>query len=279
MRIIILLILTLLSSRFLFSESLAWAKEPIGLAAYTLNKPGSDWVTRSSGHFQIHYLPASRAESEIDVLLEQNEAILASHLATLGVERYDKTIDLFYFDSRNQISEIVSKPFRALADAASMTVLTIRNNEEIGRDAHEIMHVVSFDLWGGWEDRIELAWLSEGLATFADKPCNGYEMSELAAHILMNTEDAVPLDSLATNFRQYPEMIGYVLMASFVGFIVDTYGIERLHQLWVENYPNFEKVFGGDLATFEQKWRQYMDSNYPDPKVPDWNDLKEHGCK
>ena len=160
-----------------------------------------------------------------------------------------------------------------------MTVLAVRNDDDLARDAHEIMHVVSFDLWGGWSRRNELAWLSEGLATYADQPCNGYEMSELAAHILKNTPDSVPLDSLATNFRQYPEMIGYLLMESFVEFVLNKYGLEHLRDLWFEGYEGFENVFGRDVRTVEQEWYDYMSSRHPNPKVPDWSDLKENGCK
>jgi len=58
-------------------------------------------------------------------------------------------MDLFYFDSREQIEEVVAKPFRAPADAESHTVLAVRNDEETACDVHEIMHVVSFDLWDG----------------------------------------------------------------------------------------------------------------------------------
>lgn len=257
----------------------ASANEPVGLAAFTLNMPGFDWITKQSAHFRLHYLPGSTAKGEIDSLVVQNEAFLASDLAILGVGQYDKVIDLFYFDSRDQIKEIVTKPFRALADAESMAVLAVRNSEEIARDAHEIMHVVSYDLWGRWDRRSELAWLGEGLATYADEPCNGYEMSDLAAHILKNTDDSVPLDSLATEFRAYPEMIGYMLMASFVEFVLDRYGLEYLRSLWIGGYAGFEEVFGKNVAAIEQEWHKYVYSRYPNPEVPDWSDLKEHGCK
>jgi len=56
--------------------------------------------------------------------------------------------------------------------------------------------------------RRQLAWLGEGLATYADELRNRYEMSELVAHILEDIEDSAPPDSLATSFREYPEMIG-----------------------------------------------------------------------
>jgi hypothetical protein len=253
--------------------------EPTGLAVYAFNRPNLDWKVQSSKHFRIYYLPGSTAEHQIDTLLVQNEESLASHLELLKAPEYNRVIDLFYFDTRHQIEEIVTKPFRALADAESMTVLAVRNDEDIARDAHEIMHVVSFDLWGEWDRRNELAWLSEGLATYADKPCSGYEMSVLAAHILKNTKDSVPLGSLATKFREYPEMIGYIQMASFVEFVIDEYGIDRLRALWDDGYAGVEKVLENDLASVEQDWHEFVLRKYPDPQVPDWPDLKENGCK
>lgn len=255
------------------------ANEPAGLAEYTLAMHGFDWITKESQHYRIHYLPGSRAEREIDNLVERNEASLESHLAILQVEQYEKVIDLFYFDSREQIKKIVSKPFRALADAASMTVLAVRNDDDIARDAHEIMHVVSYDLWGGWNRRNNLAWLGEGLATFADEPCNGYEQSELAAHIFKATDDSVSLDSLATDFRAYPEMIGYMLMASFVEFVIEEYNVEQLRNLWAHGYDGLEEIFGKDVARLERDWHNYVLSKYPHPDVRDWPELKKHGCR
>ncbi len=253
--------------------------EPVGLAAYTLGLSEFDWQTRSSQHYRIHYLPGSVAERQIDTLLERNEKYIDSHLAILEADDFRRVIDLFYFDSRDQIEAVVTKPFRALADAENLTVLAVRNSDEVARDAHEIMHVVSFDLWGGWDRRSELAWLAEGLATYSDEPCNGYEMSELAANILMNTEDNVPLDSLARQFRKYPEMVGYMLMASFVEYVLDMYGAGKLRELWLADYDALESVVGKDAAAVEDEWHKYVCDKYPDPQVPNWSVLREDGCK
>jgi len=255
--------------------------DPAGWAVRALNNRNFNWQSKSSEHFRIHYLPGSVAEREIDTLIKQNEAYLASHLTLLGIEEYDKVINFFYCDSRDQVKEISSYSVRTMANPGCLTVLAVLNNEERGHDAHELMHIVSMDLWGGWEWKRApaLSWLSEGLAAYADIPCNGYEQAELAAHILKNTENSVPLDSLATNFRQYPEMIGYMLMASFVQFVLDQYGMELFHNLWNEGYDGFEKVFGKDVVAVEQEWLKYMDTKYPNPQVPDWADLTENGCK
>ena len=274
-------LLTLLALVFVASTARADTpvNEPVGLAAYTLKAQGFDWITSTSAHYRLHYLPGSVAQRQIDTLLAQNETYLSSHLAILGAEKYDWIIDVFYFDSRDQIKEIVTKPFRALADAANMTVLAVRNDSDVARDAHEIMHVVSYDLWGGWERRNEEAWLGEGLATYADLPCNGYTMSVLAAHMLKNTDEAVGLDSLALSFRKYPEMIGYPLMASFVEFVLEQYGRDHFHRLWDEGYAGIKNVFGKDVAALESEWHAFALAKYPNVDVLDWKEIREEGCK
>ncbi|HOP06675.1 MAG TPA: hypothetical protein PLF13_05210 [candidate division Zixibacteria bacterium] len=253
--------------------------QPIRLAAYTLEQPDFNWQTRTTAHYRIHYLPGSTAERQLDSLSAYNEEIITRHLALLNETAFDRIIDLFYFDSREQIESIVSKPFRALADAASMTVLAVRNDSDRARDAHEIMHVVSFDLWGGWDRRNDLAWLSEGLATRADDPCNGYNQTELAAHILFKTNSAPSLDSLALSFREYPEMIGYMLAASFVDYVIDRHGIDKLHRLWQVGYAGLEDTLGLSIADIERDWITYVRERYPDPDVPDWPDLEKNGCR
>jgi len=253
--------------------------DPVRLAAYILGRPNFDWITITSAHFRTHYLPGSFAERTIGVLIEQNEQSLKTQLAILNEKTYRKRIDLFYFDTRDQIQEMVGQPYRALADAASMAVLAVHCDTLAARDAHEIMHVVSFDLWGGWERRNSLAWLHEGLATYAGGPCNGYEISELAAHMLKNTPDTVPLDSLVQNFRSYPEMIGYILMESFVRFVIDEYGLGLLRELWTQGGEGVERAFGKDMAVIEQEWHSYVSRLYPNPAVNNWEYVKENGCK
>lgn len=253
--------------------------EPVGLAAYTLELPQFQWQTRTSAHFRIHFLPGSLAEKQIDSLLVANEKIIAEHLEILGEEKYDKRIDLFYFNTREEVGEVVGRPFRAMADAAYLTVLSVRSDELVGRDAHEIMHVVSFDLWGGWDRRDNLAWLCEGLATYVGGPCNGYEITELAAHMLQNTADAVPLDSLIGNLRSYPEMIGYILMESFMRYVIDAYGIDAVKDMWQRDGVDFKQILGKDIAAVEQEWHDYVRSKYPHPEIADWDDLKANGCR
>jgi hypothetical protein len=260
-------------------------KRPVGMTARALNNENFSWKSKSSEHFRIHYLPESVAEREIDTLIKQNEAYLASHMALLGIEEYDKVIDFFYCDSQDQVKEISAYPDRTLSSHlsshGSTTILATLNSEVRGHESHEIMHIVSLSVWGGWEWKYPTSqsWLSEGLATYADIPCNGYKPTELAAHILKNTDDSVPLDSLAIDFSQYPEMIGNILMASFVQFILDQYGMEHFHKLWVARYEGIEDVFGKDITKVEQEWHKYMEANYPNPQVPDWADLTENGCK
>jgi len=127
--------------------------------------------------------------------------------------------------------------------------------------------------------RRRLAWLGEGLATYADELRNRYEMSELAAHILEDIEDSAPPDSLATSFREYQEMIGYMLMESSVEFVIEKYGVEYLRNLREKRYDRFEIVFGKEMADIEQEWHEYMNGTYPNPDVPDRDELKKGGCK
>lgn len=252
---------------------------PKGLAKYTFELKQFDWITVTTDHFRIHFLPESRTSHEIDALSLLNEAIVENHLSLLEMDSFNEVIDMFYFDSREQIKEVVTKPFRALADAENLTVLAVRNTSETARDAHEIMHVISFSVLGGWERRNDIDWLYEGLATYSDFPCKGYDMTEIASHIVQKTDDLVSLDSLALNFRKYPEMIGYVLMSSFVEYYINNYGFDKFIEIWNERYIQMEQILEKEFSTIEEEWHRYVIEKYPEPRINNWEGLKAEGCK
>ena len=74
-------------------------------------------------------------------------------------------------------------------------------------------------------------------------------------------------------------MIGYMLAASFVDYVIDRHGIDKLHRLWQVSYAGLEDTLGLSIADIERDWITYVRECYPDPDVPDWPDLEKNGCR
>jgi hypothetical protein len=49
------------------------------------------------------------------------------------------------------------------------------------------------------------------------------------------------------------EETAYILAGSFVGFLIETYGLPSFRSLY--ETENYEKVYGKSLDTLEKEWR------------------------
>jgi hypothetical protein len=52
------------------------------------------------------------------------------------------------------------------------------------------------------------------------------------------------------------EKTAYILAGSFVGFLVERYGLARFHRLYATE--DYETVYGKSLETLETEWRSSL---------------------
>lgn len=140
---------------------------------------------------------------------------------------------------------------------------------------HEIMHMVSMTAWG--PPPFNVTWLNEGLATYAANNCSGYSVSELYRFFLEKNMLASS-DSLSNNFYQIEEMIGYHQSACIVEYLMETYGIEKLEELWKNGLTRFESIYGLSFAQLVINLNKHILKKHPVVPKIDWVVFRE-GCK
>ena len=142
-----------------------------------------------------------------------------------------------------------------------------------GAAAHEFGHVVSTDLFGGFPPD---AILSEGMATWLASEAwvewHGFGSIDDAVRGFAEEETYIPL--LESHVLDAPGMseaacwkrrdIKYTSWAGFVGFLIDTYGLDTIERLWIagevsgsdpgEIYEHYEVVLGNTLEDLESRW-------------------------
>lgn len=156
-------------------------------------------------------------------------------------------------------------------------MLLVRSSAANQGERHEIAHVLSHNLWGHSRDWLTTGWMSEGLATYAGGPCSGYNIDEIVAY-LDQQGGLIPLDSLATEFRSYDDLIAYLQAGSFVGYIRETYGLARVRALWEQGFEQLETILAETPSAIDAEWRAHLKSAYPMPKVR-WEPLEKEGCQ
>ncbi|MFV0417222.1 MAG: peptidase MA family metallohydrolase [Dysgonomonas sp.] len=154
---------------------------------------------------------------------------------------------------------------------------------------HELMHLVTLCKWNTKKTDISLAWLSEGLATYADPEteCDGYSFEEKYAAFLQN-KMLVSMDSLAENFHrnlytEKPDMkdikIRYNQSAYIVQYLIENYGMNKIKELWQSGMDNFQKIYGKKIEDILLDIEDKLNTKYPNPIDFDWDKFGKRWIK
>ena len=148
---------------------------------------------------------------------------------------------------------------------------------------HELVHVTHLSMT---QNRIP-RWLAEGIAVFETSTAKPYwamnlDMPFIAA---LKNHQLLPIKELDEGFNR-PTNPGQVTISYFqaskvVEFIVNTYGYKKL----LETFPAFkagkkapeviQQVFGKDIDTFDEEFRNYLSQKYKFDSVDYTFDIKE----
>ena len=130
-----------------------------------------------------------------------------------------------------------------------------RARENTGALLHEIVHIYAPN---------NNRFLAEGLAvylhaTLAGNPAFpnfGADLRRLAVRGLSGVESLDALHGVQTPrplSTVMEEKTAYILAGSFVGFVIERYGLALFHSVYETG--NYEQVYGKSLGTLEEEWR------------------------
>ncbi|HEU5055454.1 MAG TPA: hypothetical protein VFU21_02970, partial [Kofleriaceae bacterium] len=234
---------------------------------------GADDVTgalpgrRETAHFVIHYPPGGEIERDIAFIAEDHEFRLAQLVRALGVPPPTNKIDSFYFQSADQKQALMgarnvymAKPWREeiYLHHASFPHQVVR---------HEIAHVVA----GTFGDPIFHVsarpvlglpvffnvGLIEGIAVASDWPdhFNRALTPHESVRAMVDMGLAPPLHRLlSTGFFAFSSARSYTAAGSFVRFLLDRYGAERLRTLY-RTGGDFAAAYRRSQAELIAEWQ------------------------
>jgi hypothetical protein len=214
-----------------------------------LKRKGFTWKSDSSTQLRFHFEPDSHAERRLNYLKEREEQSFSRVLRLLGVSSYPHQIDFFIVDSRERMKELIGRETNAIAFPQTNVICFIFGSQANASGAHELMHAVAKNTWKGKPQ----LWLDEGFATYADDMWYTYRLHDLSKFFLLNNR-LVSLEKLIDDFRDHHAMLSYPQAGSFVKFLYERYGMEKIKELWGKRASDMPRIFGKSIETLEKEW-------------------------
>jgi len=238
-----------------------------------LNDPGYEWVTIETPNTRIHYPAGSFAETKSALLPKQVEESRTAVLRRLNAPDYSSTVDLFYVDSRHDMEGLVGSPVTGLAYFDDDAVVLVFNSTWRAFERHELTHVVTLGTWPSPAGDAVV----EGLATYVDGYCGGYENGRVA-RTLLDTGTGLALETLTGEFRLQDDLVAYLQAASAIDFAVERLDRGVIHTLWDRGLRAVPELLELSAREYESQFHDWLSSTY-DPVPPAARDaIRAAGC-
>ena len=231
------------------------AQAPAGLAASALADSSFTWIRRSAPGFRVYFAKDSYPAAHQDSLLNRLPTALSHARALISAPALDAPLDLFFIESRAQMTTLIRGRATGFAEPSTRTVILVTNPGWRAFERHEVMHVVAQHAWGPPAPGND--WLIEGVAQAADGMCAGYTNTDVML-ALTARHGWIPFDTMLTRFRAQPDGRAYLQAAAFVEHLLERYGAAAVAQLWRNGSHARSSVGGETLAAIERRWREAL---------------------
>ena len=234
-------------------------KNELGIAGdkeYVISSLGKTYKTEN---FIIYYSDKNIDDDKIMIIAKQHEFYFKKICKQLQISDRDKIESFIYPDAETKYSligakyTIVSKPW----------LKQIHLNEDTYEQVlkHELVHVIAGEFGIPVLKIGRSAALIEGLAMAIEWDWGYRTLHQYSAGIV-ELLPQIKLENIlsTTNFISTSPSISYVLSGSFIKYIIETYGVQKIKELY--SSANWEKATGKDQETLIEDWKTYITSRY-----------------
>jgi hypothetical protein len=226
------------------------------------------WGSWGTEHFHLHFVPGTSAErdrAEIGALAEE---ALAAIVETLDLE-FQGQMDIYL------VPRVFWQGGAAYGNKVQLISYLDRNYTSVeiwSYFTHEGTHALAQDLLqpkenGGGPDGV----LVEGLAVWASNGHYAQEPIDAWAAAVAASDDYIPLPELrAGPFYEFQHETSYMQAASFVQYLVETYGLDRFKELYGRATGDaghdealVQQLYGKGYAALEADWLAHLEGVEP----------------
>lgn len=226
------------------------------------------WQKAQSGCCTFHYISGTAAERDLGSIMEIADAGVAEVTAKMGLS---PTPGLQVY----LVPRVVGHGGFA---SGHITLSYLDRNYAAGELAEVLRHEATHALESQWARGGEHhVMMGEGLAVYMAGGHFKPEPIPERAAALLQINRYIPLNELATNFYNQQHEIGYLEAASFVQYLSENYGFDRLRELYSSFHTNqgdiettvldraLKRVYGRALVDLEADWLAYLRTLSPTP--------------
>lgn len=178
----------------------------------------------------------------------------------IELEKFNDTINIRFLRTREDMFPLTGTTASGIANPRLKTLYVVANENSRPPIKHELMHLISMLEWG--YPKPTSRWMNEGLGTFAENNCSGFNMAEIYRYLLEN-DKLISIDLLSADFYKQPEMIGYHQSAYIVEHLITNYSLEQFKNLWINGFENFEKIYGVPYSIVKTDLEKAVIEKYP----------------
>lgn len=226
------------------------------------------WAMSESQHFQFHFVPGTAAERDLSHVGSLAEAALARTSAVLEVE-FDDRMGIYL------VPRVFWQGGATYGDKVQLMSYLDRNYADVETWAyftHEGTHALAQDfIQPKQQDSGPDGVLVEGLAVWASNGHYDQEPVDAWAAVVANSEEYIPLAELREGpFYDFQHEVSYLEGASFVKFLIEQYGLDKLKELYglatgeaEHDEALVKRLYGQGYDDLESSWLGYLSELEP----------------
>ncbi|MBS3777533.1 MAG: hypothetical protein KGY70_20235 [Bacteroidales bacterium] len=234
-----------------------------------------EWEEMESENIVIHYRPEgfsaspSPDENAVQTMLENQNYYYHAIQDSIQRSFSDKVLIYIYNKDEGKsligtdggghaIPKLNSFYYTYLPDRRKLTDQYQKKNPPLG--AHELVHVITHRTLGYPPTKM----MSEGYAVWLDGDYGGYAIDDIIRKYRDDQPDKIMKTSELLKESTNEESVYYPNAGVFVRYLVRTYGVEKVNQLFVSDedafQKDFEKITGDKWKTMADEYTGYINN-------------------
>lgn len=170
---------------------------------------------------------------------------------------YPKKISQIFVESRSKMKELTSYESNGLSNWKYDAIYYVYGDSLKIYGPHEFSHVIVNNLWG---ENHSYYWLGEGFAVVSDDSWGRYNLHLLCKY-LFDQKKLLTIQELRKNFAGHSSLITYPEAGSFVKYLYEKYGCQKLKQLWQQDDGMVKSIYGKSFEELESEWLEVVKSH------------------
>lgn len=227
-----------------------------------------DSVSDSKQRFIIHFIPHSKSRAQQN---EQKNRLLRAYerdfndLQAFFHDAPDQTIDIWLYPDLDAKQKFLGARHTSFARVWKNEIHLVQSSPDSTLPKHELSHLFAgafahtFLKIHGAYNIPAMGWV-EGLAMAAEWPLNPFNLHTWSAAILDNEKTFGNINALQLlyGFWSLPSHAAYTLAGSFVRYLIEQFGIERVKILSQHLPGDFEAIIGISFQDAFRNWKTHL---------------------